>query len=189
MFTWFGANPPAMANHIYKDEFHRMAWFIHNAVRDALASGNEEFNAIRLHVIASFEIGSPGTPIGRIGLVDLIVPSGGPVEMPVFRIELLEGTLLTLRYNFHDWVVSVSAPEDIEADFMDLFSPKKQVYVVSWEGPEACLYGPYAENKRQFTLALDGHYRLFAFFWILAHRKHQGSIHELQTLRQRVTKT
>lgn len=90
------------------------------------------------------------------------------VLLPVFRVELPDGTAFTMRYNFHNWIVSVESPRDVDVDFMALFYPKKRIHPVYCEGfPQHLIFGPYAENKQEFTLDLGGdYYCIFTFFWI-----------------------
>lgn len=93
------------------------------------------------------------------------------VRLPVIRMELEDGTVFVMRHNFNDWKVSVNSPRDFDADFMELFDPKKAIHGVYCEGfPPDLVYGPYAENKRQFTIMLPGNYHVFTFFWIYARR-------------------
>lgn len=94
------------------------------------------------------------------------------VYLPVYNIKLIDGTEFTMRCNFRDWKVSVHSPRDVEADFMGLFDPALKIISSSCEGfPENLVYGPYAENKRKFTIQLPlGNYRIFTFFWIFAHQ-------------------
>ncbi len=91
------------------------------------------------------------------------------VLLPVYRIELDDGTTFTMRNNFHNWKVSVNSYRKVDADFMGLFPHTERISSVYCEGfPEECVYGPYAENNRQFTLELHSDYNLFTFFWIFA---------------------
>ena len=94
------------------------------------------------------------------------------VQLPVFKVELTDGTTFIMRYNFHDWKVSVSSPRDVKADFMGLFDPNDSIHEAYCEGfPEGTIYGPLSVNKRQFTIALPpGNHHLFTFFWIFAHQ-------------------
>lgn len=94
------------------------------------------------------------------------------VLLPVFKMTPPDGTTFVMRYNFHDWKVSVSSPRDVDADFMGLFDPNERISSVYYEGfPKECVYGSYAENKRQFTIELPpGQPHIFTFFWIFAHQ-------------------
>ena len=94
------------------------------------------------------------------------------VRLPVVCLQLKDGTTITMRCNFHDWKVSVNSPYDIDRDFLGLFDPAEQVDRFCCEGfTKKQIYGPYAKNKRQFTIQLlPSHHHLFAFLWLLAHR-------------------
>lgn len=94
------------------------------------------------------------------------------VHLPVYNIKLTDGTEFTMRCNFSDWKVSVHSPRDVEADFMGLFDPALEISLGNCEGfPANMVYGPYAENKRKFTIELpSGNYHIFTFFWIFAHQ-------------------
>lgn len=158
MIMWRNTHQPSVVGPSEVDRFYMVFSFLYDAVRDALARDNTEFNtAIRLYVVSSFM---------------MEIRAREMLEMPVFGIELSDGTTLRLAYDFHDWVVSVSAEQDVETDFMGLFDTNRPVRAASWEGGrQACLYGPYATDKRQFSARIDSHHRLFTFFWILAHGK------------------
>lgn len=92
------------------------------------------------------------------------------VKLPVYRINLPDGTAFTIRCNFHDWKVSVESPKEVEEDFMDLFDPTTDIDHIYCEGfPPELVFDSYAENKRQFTLEIATDYQLYTFFWIYAH--------------------
>lgn len=150
---WANDNQPA-ENLIYKDGYWNQIIFVRDAITGVLAKSYTEYQEIqsKLQVISEHTSKS--------------------VRLPVFRIELPDGTAFIMRYNFHNWKVSVNSPKDVEADFMDLFDPEARIHDVYCEGfPKNMVYGPYSKNKRQFTLELaPGEHRVFTFFWILAHR-------------------
>jgi len=90
------------------------------------------------------------------------------VKLPVFQFELPSGIIITMRYNFHDWKVSVNSPTEVEADFMGLFNASEAYSSVYFEGfPSDLVYGSFDENKAQFSIELYDNHRLFTFFWIL----------------------
>ena len=150
---WANAHQPA-ENLIYKDGYWNQIVFVRDNIAGLLTKTYEEYQAIQ----DSMKVISEHT--------------SKSVRLPVFRVELADGTMFTMRYNFHNWKVSVSSPRDVEADFMGLFNPSEQIHQVYCEGfPKGLVYGPYAENKRQFTIELPpGNYHLFMFFWIFAHQ-------------------
>ncbi len=87
--------------------------------------------------------------------------------LPVYSITLTDGTVLTLRYNFYNWIVSVNAKRDVCADFMDIFDQKAEIIAVNCEGfPLTRVYNSYAKNKRQFTVELASNEQLYMFVWI-----------------------
>jgi hypothetical protein len=92
------------------------------------------------------------------------------VCLPVFHLTLPDDTAFTMSYNFADWKVSVESPRDVEVDFMSLFDPKRLVGEVECSGfPDQLVYGPYAKNKRQFTVGLPDEHHVFTFFWTFAY--------------------
>jgi hypothetical protein len=93
------------------------------------------------------------------------------IRLPVYQVELEDRTTFTMRDNFNDWKVSVSSPREVKADFLDLFDPNMSIDSCYCEGfPENLVYGPYAKNKREFTIALSSNYQLYTFFWIFTNK-------------------
>lgn len=134
------------------DNFLDQINFIRDILSSVLAKTEDEFMLIKknIKVIANHTIRS--------------------TKMPVYQIQLTDGTTFILRYDFHDWKISVNSPHDVTADFMGLFNPNKPI-VDCKAFPEEFRYGPYAENKRQFTLELmSNEYCIYTFFWIYAHQ-------------------
>lgn len=150
---WANTHQPA-ENLIYKDGYWKQIIFVRDKIAGLLATTYEEYKAIQ----ANMKVVSMHT--------------SKSVRLPVFRVELADDTTFTMRYNFYDWKVSVNSPHDVEADFMGLFDPNRRINSVYCEGfPEELVYGPYTENKRQFTIELPAdNYHLFIFFWIFAHQ-------------------
>lgn len=150
---WANAHQPAETL-IYKDSYWDQIIFVRDKIAGLLAKTYEEYKVIQ----ASMKVISEHT--------------SKSVRLPVFRVELADGTAFTMRYNFYNWKVSVISPRNVKADFMGLFNPNERIHEVYCEGfPKGLVYGPYAENKRQFTIELPpGNYHLFMFFWIFAHQ-------------------
>lgn len=150
---WANAHQPAETL-IYKDGYWDQIVFVRDTIAGLLAKTYEEYQVIQASMKVISEHASKS------------------VRLPVFRVELADGTAFTMRYNFHDWKVSVNSSHDVETDFMGLFKPDERVHEVYCEGfPKGLVYGPYTENKRQFTIELPpGNYHLFTFFWIFAHK-------------------
>lgn len=150
---WANANVPSESLR-YKDGYWDQIVFVRDEIAGALAATYEEFKAIpeSIRVISTHVSKS--------------------VLLPVFQVAIADGTVFTMRYNFHDWKISVSSPRDVVADFMGLFDYDERILDIYCEGfPEGLVYGPYAENKRQFTVELSsGYFRIFTFFWIFGHQ-------------------
>jgi hypothetical protein len=98
--------------------------------------------------------------------------SSKSICLPVFQIELADGTQFTMRYNFHNWILSVSSLHPVEANFMGLFNPSKEIHPFYCEGfPKELVFDSYTRNNCQFTFELrSGFYHIFMFFWIFAHQ-------------------
>jgi len=92
------------------------------------------------------------------------------VTLPVFKVSLKDGTSFIMRYNFHNWKISVSSFSPVKTDFLGLFDPKKRVsHTFCEEFPKDRVYPSYAENNKQFTIELPrGYYHIFTFFWVFA---------------------
>lgn len=92
------------------------------------------------------------------------------VRLPVYQLKLANSITFTIRYNFHDWKISVDSPNNIEVDFLEIFNPKdkRSISGVYCEGfPDETVFGCYADNKCKFTVELYSQYEVFTFFWIL----------------------
>jgi len=150
---WANAHDPDKKL-FYADGYWEQIIFVRDRVAGIFASSYEEYQAIqsKTKVISAHMSKS--------------------VLLPVFRVELEDGTKFTMRYNFYDWKVSVDSPRNVEVDFMGLFAPDGRVSDTCCEGfPKGLIFGPYCKNKRQFTFELPpGNYHLFAFFWIFANK-------------------
>ncbi len=150
---WAMAHEP-MEDLIYKRGYWDQIMFVRDDITGVLAKTFEEYQVIESAMQA------------------ISAHTSKSVRLPVFKVELPDGTNFVMRYNFHDWKVSVNSPRDVEADFMGLFDSNERTSEVYCEGfPKECVYGPYSENKRQFTIELPpGYNHLFTFFWIFAHQ-------------------
>lgn len=138
---------------IFKDGYWNQIIFVRDELTQSLAKSFEEYTSIQddIQVISTHTSKS--------------------VSLPVFQLKLTDGTIFTMRYNFHDWKISVSSPCDVNADFLGLFQQDMVISSVSCEGfPAECVHGSFAKNKRQFTIELPaGYYHIFTFFWIYGH--------------------
>lgn len=150
LLRWAGANQPE-ANWLSKVECWTQILFVRDTVATLLARTSKELTDIQTNMVAIAEHTSMS------------------VRLPVFQVKLADGTMFTMRYNFHDWKVSVNSPRDVEADFMGLFKTTESIRKV--EGfPQRLVYGPYSKNRRRFTFKLPDSYHLFTFFWIFARK-------------------
>ena len=93
------------------------------------------------------------------------------VLLPVYQIWPMGSPRFIMRGDFRNWKVSVDSHCDVNADFMHLFDPSKPISADKCSGfPADLIFGPYALNKRQFTLELPDNYHLWAFFFIFKHQ-------------------
>ncbi len=100
------------------------------------------------------------------------------ILLPVVELVTPEGIVFTSRYNFFNYKVSVSSPVDVEVDFFDLFDPTYQpMYFEGFPGDDysstpgagaSRVYGPYADNHRQFSVELHLDLEVFLFVWSIA---------------------
>lgn len=149
--AWANKHKPADPE-IIKDGYWDQIAFVRDTVTILLAKTRDEFTDIQANIKVISEHTSRS------------------LRLPVFLVQLADGTTFIMRNNSFNWKVSVSSPRDVEADFMDLFNLNEHIQSVYCEGfPKDMVYGSYAENKRQFTIELpaDNHY-LFTFFWIFS---------------------
>ena len=104
------------------------------------------------------------------GLKVISSHSSKSVPLPVFKLELPDGTFFVLRYNFYNWIVSVSSPNGVYMDFMGLVDHTAETSSVYCEGfPEELVFGSYSSNQKQFTISLSGgNYQLYTFFYLFA---------------------
>lgn len=92
------------------------------------------------------------------------------IKLPVYRFETPDGTTFIMRYNFHNWIVSVESPTSIWVQFKDLFDSNYRVQSVYAEGiPDEHVHGSYGNNQRNFTVELPaGYYAIYVFFWLIS---------------------
>jgi hypothetical protein len=150
---WANAHPPA-ENLIYKGGYWDQIIFVRDTISQLLSKSYEEYKTI------------------QAGIKVISHHTSKSVCLPVYSLELADGTKFTMRYNFYDWKVSVSSVDEVNADFMNLFDPSERIHECYCEGfPSELVYGSYNENKRQFTIELPpSNYQLFTFFWVFAHK-------------------
>ena len=150
---WTDVNKPA-ENLIYAKGYGEQIVFIRDRITSLLAKNYEEYETIAKNIKV------------------ISTHTSKSVLLPVYQIELPDGTLFIMRYNFHNWKVSVISEKEVNADFMDLFDPNEKIHSVYCEGfSEKYVFGPYAKNKRSFTVELSsGYNHLFTFFWVFAYQ-------------------
>lgn len=92
------------------------------------------------------------------------------VKLPVYRIETGLGTLrLTLRGNFHNWMVSVEAVRPLPDVFFDLFDKNAEISSVYCEGFDGeWVFGPFNADRKTFTVELFTNYQLMTFLYLLS---------------------
>jgi len=151
---WANTNKPSETL-IYKDGYWEQIIFVRDKVAGILAKDYEEYKIItqNIKVISTHYSKS--------------------VNLPVFQVELPDGTLFIMRYNFYDWKVSVVTQYDLkDVDFLGLFKPNKTINSVYCEGfPNKYVFKSFSENNRLFTIELGPEYHyLFMFFWIFSHK-------------------
>ena len=134
---------------IYKDGYWNQIKFVRDEVPRTLAIDYEDLKKIEINVISTHTSKS--------------------VKLPVYEI-LWRGCRFTLRYNFYDWKISVESPVELfPINFFGLFAIGKNIHSVYCEGfPKERVFGSFLENRKKFTIAIDGrYYYIFSFFWIL----------------------
>lgn len=96
------------------------------------------------------------------------------VTLPVLQFQWKD-IMITTRYNFHDWKVSVRLPEPISLDD-DLLNIGDADHLllrsVYFEGfPAAYIYPPIAANDypitAQFSMMFGDQFKLYTFFWLI----------------------
>lgn len=87
------------------------------------------------------------------------------VRLPVFSLERPDlGLAITLRYNFHDWNVSVSS----EHPLTDLRGfPTGTDYCFFQGFPDDRRFGPRADNPRRFSLAVTTDHDVYTLLWLI----------------------
>ena len=75
-----------------------------------------------------------------------------------------EGIQFYLRYNFHNWKVSVLSERPIEVDFEDCFKDEdcNSCYFEGFDSK--WVHGSYYDNPKKFSVELHGHDDLIFFF-------------------------
>ena len=92
------------------------------------------------------------------------------VLLPVMLMDIKEYNIkIVLRYNFHNWKISVISKQNIDCDFKELFKednePLNSIYCEGF--PKDLVFGRYCDNKKQFTIEIGDKYRLYVFMYLL----------------------
>ena len=96
------------------------------------------------------------------------------IRMPVMQF-LWRDMLVSTRYNFYDWKVSVRLPEclDVEKDLLNIVEVDNSLLnPVYFEGfPDAYIFPPLSANDyaltAQFSVMFGSQYQMWTFFWLL----------------------
>jgi hypothetical protein len=98
------------------------------------------------------------------------------ILLPVIEIKLKSNSLtvkedvtLIMRYNFHDWKISVKSTKDLEFP-IELFSDgiKKDISGCYCEGfKNEWIYPSYNKSKKEFTVELYSSYEIYTFLFLL----------------------
>lgn len=92
------------------------------------------------------------------------------IKCPVIRLDLKEelGLSAIMRFNFHDWKISIVSEIDIDVSFDNLFDKNKEISDIYCEGfiPEL-VFGSYEDNKKRFTVEINNKYNVYTFFYLI----------------------
>lgn len=100
------------------------------------------------------------------------------IDLPVYQLSFTDGTVLTLRGNFHDWKVSVESPIDLYFP-TSLFSGEGKTIIstIYCEGfTDDQVFGPYSESQRRFTVSINNTQEVYTFFFLLHEQMKNGNI-------------
>lgn len=153
---WWPAHPPA-DELFWKDGYDHQCSFVLNTLGSVLITGGVGWSPDNLIELIKNSIWVISTH------------SSKSVKLPVFHLKHpTKGLELVMRNNFYDWKITVISDEPIVDNFYDLFNKTEKIDAVYCEGFDpSWVFGPYAENQRQFTIETSNDYALFTFFWLL----------------------
>ncbi|MBQ8043544.1 MAG: hypothetical protein IJ272_05275 [Clostridia bacterium] len=91
------------------------------------------------------------------------------VRLPVYRIHLKEYNIeIILRYNFHNWIISIDSERPLDFDHMGLFDQTEVITHQYCEGfPKNKVYGCYQDDPTRFTIDITSQYDVYTFFYLL----------------------
>lgn len=97
------------------------------------------------------------------------------IRLPVYEI-VWRGLTIRMRYNFHNWVVSVECRSgwSVHDHFGDLFHREVALNPIYAEGfKDEWVHGAYSETHDGFpgfTVVLNSRYEVWTFCWLLRQR-------------------
>jgi len=87
------------------------------------------------------------------------------ITLPVIMFEKCQ-VKIYMRYNFHDWTVSVDSPYDL--DISDMLASSCHVENIYCQGfKDEWKFGNYDSSRSKFTLSLPSDYYMFTFIYLL----------------------
>ena len=87
------------------------------------------------------------------------------IKCPVYRLRTKDATI-TMRYNFHDWNISVDSEKPIDVDFFGAISEHPETFY-GMEGMPGLKYPPYERGSLRFTVLCYNDYDCYMFFRIM----------------------
>ena len=146
LIPWMRVNEPA-DNLIYKKGMYRQIDFVldslfGNLFYDKKGYMNNPVMVISTHVSKS-------------------------VTLPVYQYTKM-GVTFTLRYNFYNWIISVSSKKPLNIDFLQLFDMEEVIPSIYCEGfPKELVYGSFKQDNRHFTIELSNEYEVWTFVFLI----------------------
>jgi len=95
------------------------------------------------------------------------------IDLPIYKIKLSPDVTIYMRYNFHDWKITVDStkPIDIYVYSRDgLFNPGETISSCYCEGFDRAgvpVYGSYHDSRNQFTIEIGNNYKLYTFLHLV----------------------
>lgn len=163
LHNWFMANRLAGTNLIYAKSAEDQIMFVRDTLsslflrEDIKSNFTDKFNSEDWYKIRLNTVKVIGTHRSK------------SCKLPVYEISFVPGNIITMRNNFYDWKVSVDSEKEINIEYAGLFNPDASMSSVCFEGfPEDRCFGPYSNNKKQFSVEIFSEYALWAFLWQIA---------------------
>jgi hypothetical protein len=148
LHEWVNAHEPG-DEMIYKEEFWQQIMFVRDVINFLFRTCYEDYKANPVRVVNTHTSKS--------------------IKLPVFSIAVTDRVNVLLRYNFHNWIVSVVSTSPVPDNFFGLFDREEEQECVYCEGFAAkWVFPPYASSPERFTLSLGNNYSLYTFCYLLA---------------------